>query len=241
MRTRPTAFSQSCTVCQTSGRNTRERKTQDTKKVNYLKITMRNLKNKTERSLNGIFKWNSYDAFFKNKKCVKNQEGCVPSSPVEHIWYVITSLLLLYITGSFSDPVKVEGFVGDSADFSCSIPESEIQSKIEEFSVHWRDNEEKSVCDFIGGNRTCKDQAPEYKDRVETFPEEYKKGNFSIKLNHLQKTDARKYVCHITGPSQNYTTTELQVKDKSEGKGNHGELSLTVLFSCLLTSILLFI
>ncbi|RXN13807.1 CD276 antigen-like protein [Labeo rohita] len=128
-------------------------------------------------------------------------------------WYII-SVLLLYFTGSFSAPVRVtvEGFVGDSAVFSCSIPESEIQDKIEEFSAHLRDDEEKSVCDITGANRTCADQASEYKNRVETFLEDQKKGNFTFKLNALQKTDARKYHCHITGPSQNHTITELLVK-----------------------------
>ncbi len=122
-------------------------------------------------------------------------------------------MVYLLFLGSFSDPVRftVEGFVGDSAVLSCSIPESEIQGKIEKISVHWRDDDGKKVCDFTGGNRTCH-QAPEYKNRVEMFPEEHKKGNFSIKLNRLQKTDARKYICHITGPSQNHTITELQVE-----------------------------
>ncbi len=114
----------------------------------------------------------------------------------------------------FSAPVSVtvKGFVGDSADFSCSIPESEIQGNIEKSNVHLRDDEGKRVCDIIGGSRTCQDQAPEYKDRVETFPEEYKKGNFTFKLKGLQKSDARKYHCHITRPSQNHTITELQVE-----------------------------
>ncbi len=116
--------------------------------------------------------------------------------------------------GSYSDPVRVivESFVGDSADFSCSIPESKIQGNKEQFSVHWEDDGGKKVCDIIDGNGTCQNQAPEYKNRVETFPEEYKKGNFSIKLNRLQITDARKYICHITGPVQNHTITELRVK-----------------------------
>ncbi len=116
--------------------------------------------------------------------------------------------------GSYSDPVRVivESFVGDSADFSCSIPESKIQGNKEQFSVHWEDDGGMKVCDIIDGNGTCQNQAPEYKNRVETFPEEYKKCNFSIKLNRLQKTDARKYHCYITGPAQNHTITELRVK-----------------------------
>ncbi|RXN13800.1 CD276 antigen-like protein [Labeo rohita] len=130
-------------------------------------------------------------------------------------WYIINiSVFLLCITGSFSAPVRVtvKGFIGESAVFSCSIPESEIQDNIEKFSVHFRVNEKKIVCDIVGSNRTCKDQAAEYKDRVETFPEDQKKGNFTFKLNALQKSDARKYQCHITGPFQNHTITELLVK-----------------------------
>ncbi len=118
--------------------------------------------------------------------------------------------------GSYSDPVRVivEGFVGDAAVLSCSIPESEIQRKIEKFSIHWRHEEGgKEVCDITGGHGTCQDQ-----DQVETFPEEYKKGNFSIKLNRLQKTDARKYQCYITrnitseDDFQKEVITELRVK-----------------------------
>uniref|UniRef100_A0A8C1Q7K7 Ig-like domain-containing protein n=1 Tax=Cyprinus carpio TaxID=7962 RepID=A0A8C1Q7K7_CYPCA len=141
-------------------------------------------------------------------------------------WYII-SVLLLDFTGAFSEPVRVtvKGFVGESAVFPCSIPDSEIQGKIEKFNVHWRDNEDKLVCDIIASNRTCTDQDPKYKFRVETFPDEYKKGNFSIKLSSLQKTDARKYICHITGPSQNHTITELHVEDRPGGRGNHGRLN----------------
>ncbi|XP_042605803.1 ICOS ligand-like [Cyprinus carpio] len=139
----------------------------------------------------------------------------------------MNGVCLLFL-GVFSDPVrvKVEGFVGDSAIFSCSIPESEIQGKTEEFSVHLRDDEGKTVCDITGGNSTCKDQDPKYKDRVETFPDEYKKGNFTFKLNGLQKNDARKYNCYITGPSQNHTITELHVEDRAGGRGNHGRLKI---------------
>uniref|UniRef100_A0A8C1Q5V8 Ig-like domain-containing protein n=1 Tax=Cyprinus carpio TaxID=7962 RepID=A0A8C1Q5V8_CYPCA len=146
-------------------------------------------------------------------------------------WYII-SVLLLDFTGAFSEPVRVtvKGFVGESAVFPCSIPDSEIQGKIEKFNVHWRDNEDKLVCDIIASNRTCTDQDPKYKFRVETFPDEYKKGNFSIKLSSLQKTDARKYICHITGPSQNHTITELHVEDGQHGRGNHRKPSSTMLF-----------
>ncbi len=117
-------------------------------------------------------------------------------------------MVCLLFLGSFSDPVRftVKGFVGDSAVLSCSIPESEIQGKIEKFSVHWRDDEGKKVCDITGGNGTCQDQ-----DRVEMFHKEYEKGNFSIKLNRLQNTDARKYHCIITGDTESQDTFQKEV------------------------------
>lgn len=121
-----------------------------------------------------------------------------------------------YFLGSFSSSVDtVWGFIGESAVLSCSIPESKLQdSRFEtrDTNVHWRDNEGKNVFDIIGCNEAVEDQAPEYKNRVATFPEEYTRGNFSIKLIGLQKTDARKYSCIITGPFQNETSMELHVK-----------------------------
>ncbi|KAL1247055.1 hypothetical protein QQF64_034421 [Cirrhinus molitorella] len=146
---------------------------------------------------------------------------------------------MLDFRGSVSAPVSVtvKGFVGNSAVFSCLVPESEVQDKIEEVSVHFRDDEDKIVCDIAGGIRTCQGQAAEYKDRVETFPEDQKKGNFTFKLNGLQKSDARKYQCHITGPSQTNTVTELLVE---KSRGNHGEPSSIVLLISF-TAILLLV
>uniref|UniRef100_A0A672M6B4 Immunoglobulin V-set domain-containing protein n=1 Tax=Sinocyclocheilus grahami TaxID=75366 RepID=A0A672M6B4_SINGR len=111
-----------------------------------------------------------------------------------------------------------EGFVGDSAILFCSIPESEIQDKIEVFEVHCRDDEGKKVCDIIGGS-IAEDQKPKYKDRVETFPEEYKKGNFSIKLSSLQKTDARKYHCFIKRDITSHDTFQKEVITELHVKG----------------------
>lgn len=95
---------------------------------------------------------------------------------------------------------------------SCHALSLKVSLKIQDFNVHWRDNEGKNVFDIIGGNKAVEDQAPEYKNRVETFPDEQKNGNVSIKLNGLQKTDARKYTCTITGPLQNEIVIELHVK-----------------------------
>ncbi|XP_048051703.1 uncharacterized protein LOC125271627 isoform X2 [Megalobrama amblycephala] len=144
----------------------------------------------------------------------KNQEGFISSSPKVHQSLYIISVFLLYITGSCSSSVvRVEGFVGGSAVFTCSIPESEIKDNIKKFNLHVRDIEGKTVCDIIGGDRTCQGQAPEYKARTEILPNAQKEGNFTIKLNWLKKNDARKYTCIFTGPFQNEIYLELDVKD----------------------------
>lgn len=131
-----------------------------------------------------------------------------------HVTCRSQTMFLLFLLGSFSFLVdNMSGFIGDSAVLPCSPPLSEIQGlRIQDVKVHWRDDEGKNVLDIIGGNKVVEEQAPEYKNRVETFPEEYKRGNFSIKLNSLQKTDARKYTCTFTEPFQDETVNALHVK-----------------------------
>lgn len=125
---------------------------------------------------------------------------------------IINGVFALFLGSCSSSVVRVEGFVGGSAVFTCSIPESEIKDNIKEFNLHVRDIEGKTVCDIIGGNRTCQGQAPEYKNRIEILPNDQKEGNFTIKLNWLKKNDAKKYTCIFTGPFQNETYLELDVK-----------------------------
>lgn len=119
----------------------------------------------------------------------------------------------LFLLDSFSVPAApVEGFVEGSVVLSCFVNDSELQNKIKDVNVYWRFNNSKIVIDIIGGNRTAEDQAPEYKNGVETFPEEYKKGNFSIKISNIKKTHTGKYTCTITGPFQKEMHTELFVE-----------------------------
>ncbi|KAL0159847.1 hypothetical protein M9458_043572, partial [Cirrhinus mrigala] len=70
--------------------------------------------------------------------------------------------------------------------------------------------ESKIVYDIIKGEDSVELQDRRYKNRAETFPDDYLRGNFSIKLKNLQHTDAGKYNCFIT-PSNERETVELQV------------------------------
>lgn len=58
-----------------------------------------------------------------------------------------------FLQSSFSSSlVPVEGFAGDSAVLSSSIPEHEIQNKTKEFNVPVRDDKGKIVLDINGND-----------------------------------------------------------------------------------------
>lgn len=111
--------------------------------------------------------------------------------------------------------VTVEGKVGGSAVLPCSSIGNGLKN--EDVTVYWRHNSSQNVYDIIEGKGSVEKQDPAYKNRAETFPNEYMKGNFSLKLNNLQYNDAGKYVCYITKAHQN-PSTQLLVTDG----GNHG-------------------
>ncbi|XP_043078290.1 V-set domain-containing T-cell activation inhibitor 1-like [Puntigrus tetrazona] len=111
--------------------------------------------------------------------------------------------------------VTVEAAVGGSVILPCSLTAEDI--KLQDIDVHWRQNDSKIVHDIIKGEDSVAIQDPVFKKRVETFPDEYVRGNFSIKLNNLQHTDAGKFICYIT-PSSVSQTVELIING-SRSKG----------------------
>ncbi|XP_073718271.1 CD276 antigen homolog [Misgurnus anguillicaudatus] len=117
--------------------------------------------------------------------------------------------------------VTVEGVVGGSVVLPCF--ESADQRTIQDINVNWRHNESRFVYDIIKGKASDEDQELEYKNRTESFPEVYLKGNFSLRLKNLQETDTGKYSCFINKESQE-EEVNLIVKGRpeiSEDKNNH--------------------
>uniref|UniRef100_A0A673GFL2 Ig-like domain-containing protein n=1 Tax=Sinocyclocheilus rhinocerous TaxID=307959 RepID=A0A673GFL2_9TELE len=102
--------------------------------------------------------------------------------------------------------VTVEGFIGGSVVLPCSSDDHD--HKLQEVDVSWRHNGSKNVCDLIPHSNSLETQDPRYKNRAETFPQEYERRNFSIKLSGLTHADAGKYICLIT-PSDEQETVEL--------------------------------
>ncbi|XP_016119286.1 CD276 antigen homolog [Sinocyclocheilus grahami] len=109
--------------------------------------------------------------------------------------------------------LQVPGVIGGSVVLPCSSTEPDQDTE-----VHWRQNGSKIVYDIIKGKDSVEQQEPRYKNRAETFPEEYKRGNFSIKLNDLQHTDAGKYTCLIAHSSE-HKTVELIINEPTTENG----------------------
>ncbi len=102
--------------------------------------------------------------------------------------------------------VTVEGFTGGSVVLPCSSTELDLE--LQKIDVFWRDKESKIIYNLIKGTDSLEKQDPRYKNRALTFPDEYKRGNFSIKLLNLTHADAGKFICYITF-SDELETVEL--------------------------------
>uniref|UniRef100_A0A8C2CP17 Ig-like domain-containing protein n=1 Tax=Cyprinus carpio TaxID=7962 RepID=A0A8C2CP17_CYPCA len=139
--------------------------------------------------------------------------------------------------------VTVEGFVGGSVVLPCSSAQHDL--KLQDIEVFWRHNGSKIVFDIIPHRNAPVTQDPEYKNRTETFPQEYLRGSFSIKLNNLQHTDAGRYICYITHSSE-YQTLKLIINGSiSTERGNQGGTeqdrvfpSLPLLLVCIILPVM---
>ncbi|KAI2645218.1 HERV-H LTR-associating protein 2 [Labeo rohita] len=113
--------------------------------------------------------------------------------------------------------VTVEGVIGGSVVLPCSSAERD-----QDTDEHWRHNNSKTVYDITEGKDSIDQQDPRYKNRAATFPDEHQRGNFSIKLNNLQHTDAGEFSCFIT-PSDKQGTIKLIIKESTAEKGKNTE------------------
>lgn len=109
---------------------------------------------------------------------------------------------------SVSLQITVEANIGGSVVLPCFLAKHDL--KLQYVIVHWRHNSSNIVHDIINGEDSVDKQDPRFKNRTETFPDEYLKGNFSLKLNNLQHSDAGQYICYITHSSK-YPTVQLRI------------------------------
>uniref|UniRef100_A0A9J8CI56 Ig-like domain-containing protein n=1 Tax=Cyprinus carpio carpio TaxID=630221 RepID=A0A9J8CI56_CYPCA len=143
--------------------------------------------------------------------------------------------------------VTVEAVIGGSVVLPCSSAQHDL--KLQDTDVHWRDKNDKIVYSIIKGKHSVAGRDPRYKNRAETFPDEYLRGNFSLKLINLTHADAGKYICFLT-PSNEHETAELIIKETGNtpsDQENQGEdsgansvgKSGPLLWVCILVHVLL--
>ncbi|XP_052395374.1 CD276 antigen homolog isoform X7 [Carassius gibelio] len=113
--------------------------------------------------------------------------------------------------------VTVEGFIGGSVVLPCSSAQHDL--KPQDINLYWVYSGSTNVFDIIKGNESEAGQDSRYKNRAKTFPEEYLRGNFSLKLINLTETDAGEYTCFIQHLSES-NTVELILKESTVEKGN---------------------
>ncbi|KAI2646630.1 V-set domain-containing T-cell activation inhibitor 1 [Labeo rohita] len=111
----------------------------------------------------------------------------------------IVLLHLVMLINEVSLQRTVTGLIGGSAVLPCSSKEPPL--KVEDISVNWKHLNRLKVYGIAEGKGSVDGQMPQYQNRVESFPERYLKGDFSIKLNNLQYNDTGKYQCYITDES----------------------------------------
>ncbi|XP_059425747.1 CD276 antigen homolog isoform X3 [Carassius carassius] len=141
--------------------------------------------------------------------------------------------VFLFING-VSLKETVEGFIGDSAVLPCSSEEP--LNTIQDIDlVRWIHRGQNNVYSIINGQVSVEGRDPEYRNRVESFPEEYLRGNFSIKLNDLQRNDTGTYKCYIFMKESDIKRVELFAQGRperqlpSEGTESRPEMTVMII------------
>lgn len=104
-----------------------------------------------------------------------------------HTFVFILFILALLVS---VQRIRVEGVIGQTVMLPCSITQKPVE-------VNWQ-YKAQSVCDIIGGKADCDEQNPAFRGRVNISSSEIEKGNFSIMLSNVMKSDEETYTCKST-------------------------------------------
>ncbi|KAK7127115.1 hypothetical protein R3I94_018340 [Phoxinus phoxinus] len=121
-------------------------------------------------------------------------------------WFIY---LFLHLTDkvSLQDSAEINGVVGGSVILPCLYEERKL--KTEEMYVFWRYKQNTIVYDIENGHSSTKNQDAMFKGRIESFPLEYAKGNFSLKLLNLTLADEGQFSCDILDVKKEHKLTLL--------------------------------
>ncbi|KAB5526183.1 hypothetical protein PHYPO_G00148780 [Pangasianodon hypophthalmus] len=144
-------------------------------------------------------------------------------------YFVVFVFLMLINSVSAQSVQVVNANLGRSVILPCTANHDTL-------TAYWRYNDSKTVCDIIRGKVNFEEQDPVYKSRVESFPSKFAKGNFSIKLSNLKKSDAGIYTCNFPS-TLTPGTVQLRVTENRTGDVMRRPDSLLLfLLGCVLLS-----
>lgn len=106
-----------------------------------------------------------------------------------------------------SSVLPVSAVIGGSAILPCLSSKDDLE--IKDIDVHWRHNDSLKVYDIIGGETLTEHPYLSYENRTESFPEQYVKGRFHLKITNLTYSDAGEYTCFILHSSKSVTVRLL--------------------------------
>ncbi|XP_019715582.1 V-set domain-containing T-cell activation inhibitor 1 isoform X1 [Hippocampus comes] len=116
---------------------------------------------------------------------------------------LIILILSLTLSGSLSLVQSLNRLpvanLGKDYMLSCFLPPDSEQSTLQEVSVTWRkESLEGVVYRYEDGAESTSEQDSEYSGRVEIFRDVVPKGNASLLLRKVRRSDAGKYTCSLS-------------------------------------------
>ncbi|KAK2917264.1 hypothetical protein Q8A73_004010 [Channa argus] len=118
---------------------------------------------------------------------------------------VIYILVVFTLTAVSCQHQVISSFTGGNVLLPCVYERRDSSSN--KVNVFWRDKYDDHVLDIIQNEADRQFQHQNFIDRVEGFPDQYKKGNFSIILKDLRQSDSGVYECFVEDVKQSVQLT----------------------------------
>ncbi|KAI7791159.1 hypothetical protein IRJ41_011039 [Triplophysa rosa] len=159
-------------------------------------------------------------------------------------WFICVFVLLKNIctADTVYSQDNIQGFTGCFVFLPCKS--SKNDQNLLDINVLWRYNGSTNVLAIINGEASVEHQKLKYKNRTQTFPDQYTDGNFTLKLNNLTHTDAGTYQCYITHSSERVTVQLLVIEspeEKSSDVGGKRTIFIPVICVSLFIVIILYV
>ncbi|KAK2857054.1 hypothetical protein Q5P01_005789 [Channa striata] len=107
----------------------------------------------------------------------------------------LTSIYLFSILAIVRCEVEVQAYLGEDVLLPCVY--SRISPVPETGSIFWRDKDNNAMLNVIRKETTESFECRNFRGRVKGFPDQYRKGNFSIILKNVSLLDRGAYECHV--------------------------------------------